>query len=73
MAPTRNAVHIGQEPLLGVLKEGKELSDFGYLEEAAEATLDELVWWTRTPNAGRHEGVRAAEEKTGEVLARRHG
>ena len=73
MAPTRNAVHIGMEPYLGALKGGKELSDFGYLVEAAEATLDELSWWARTLKAGRDEGSRAPEEKAGEVLARRGG
>jgi len=65
MAPTRNAVHIGQEPLLGVLKEGKQLSDFGYLKEAAEATLDELAWWARTLKTGRDGGSGAAEHPGG--------
>lgn len=53
MAPTRTAVHIGMEPLLGVKKKGRELSDFGFLNQSAEATLDELAWWTHTLKAGR--------------------
>ena len=53
MAPTRTAVHIGMEPLLGVLRGGKDLADFGFLNESAEATLDELAWWTRTLKTGR--------------------
>jgi len=57
MAPTRTAVHIGMEPLLGVRKQGKDLSDYDYLNESAEATLDELAWWTRTLKAGREEAV----------------
>ena len=57
MAPTRAAVHIGMEPFLGVLREGKELSDFDYLNESAEATLDELAWWTRTLKAGRTNAI----------------
>ncbi len=58
MAPTRSAVHIGMEPLLGVLRGGKDLADFGFLKGSAEVTLDELVWWTRTLKAGRTEATR---------------
>ena len=61
MAPTRNAVHIGQEPYLAVAQGGKKLSDFGYLAEAAEATLDELAWWARTLKAGRDRGSGTVE------------
>lgn len=57
MAPTRTAVHIGMEPLLGVLQEGKDLTDFGFLNQSAEATLDELIWWTRTLKSGRTEAI----------------
>ena len=62
MAPTRTAVHIGVEPFLGVLREGKELSDFDYLNESGEATLDELAWWTRTLKAGRTAAARPLEK-----------
>jgi NAD(P)H-dependent FMN reductase len=72
MAPTRTAVHIGQEPLLGVLKGGKELSDFGYLKEAAEAMLDELAWWARTLKAGRDVEMETTKE-TGGILERSGG
>jgi hypothetical protein len=60
MAPTRTAVHIGMEPLLGVQKEGKDLSDFGFPNRSAEATLDELAWWTRAFERGRIEEAKAA-------------
>ena len=53
MAPTRTAVHIGMETYLGVTQKGKELSDFEFLNRRAEATLDELAWWTHTLKAGR--------------------
>jgi NAD(P)H-dependent FMN reductase len=53
LAPTRAAVHIGMEPLIGVKREGKSLSDFPYLNERAGAMLDDLVWWTHTLKAGR--------------------
>ncbi len=55
MAPTRTAVHIGMEPYLGVTKHGKRLSDYDYLDKSAEATLEELAWWTHTLKAGRFE------------------
>jgi NAD(P)H-dependent FMN reductase len=57
MAPTRTAVHIGMETLMGVKREGKALSDFDFLNESAVATLDELAWWTRTLKAGRVEAA----------------
>ena len=57
MAPIRSAVHIGMEPLLGVLQGGKELADFGFLNESAEETIDDLTWWTRTLKAGRAKGA----------------
>lgn len=67
MAPTRTAVHIGMEPLLGVRREGKELSDFDFLNKSAGATLDELAWWTRTLKAGRL-GEAEMDKEIDEVL-----
>lgn len=60
MAPLSAAVAINMEPFLGVLQEGKELSDFDYLNESAEAMLDELAWWTHALRAGRLEEAKAA-------------
>lgn len=57
MAPTHNAVHIGMESYLGVAREGKDLSDYGYLNESARAMLDELAWWTLTLKAGREKAA----------------
>ncbi len=57
MAPTRTAVHIGMEPYLAAFTGDKQLSDFGYLTEAAEAALDELAWWAFVLKAGREETV----------------
>jgi hypothetical protein len=34
---------------------GKDLSDFDFLNQSAEATLDELAWWVHTFEAGREE------------------
>jgi NAD(P)H-dependent FMN reductase len=61
MVPTRTAVHVGLEPYLGVAQEGKELSDFDFLNHSAEATLDELAWWTLTLKAGRAKAAEAVE------------
>ncbi len=59
--PDRAAVHIGKETYLGVVRGGKELSNFDFLNESAEAMLDDLIWRTRTLRA-----ARATEAKTAE-------
>ena len=51
MAPSWTAVHIGMEPYLDMTQEGKELCPFDYLNAGAEATLEELAWWTHTLKA----------------------
>lgn len=53
MVPLRSGVHIGREPLVAVLQQGKSLSDFDYLEQQARIMLDDLSWWARTLKAGR--------------------
>jgi len=53
MAPLRNAVHIGVEAMLGVVRGGKSLADFPYLGERALAMLEELSWWSRALKVAR--------------------
>jgi NAD(P)H-dependent FMN reductase len=53
MAPIRNAVHIQFPVYLAVVKEGKKLADFDYLNESGRETLDQLAWWTRALKAAR--------------------
>jgi Predicted flavoprotein len=53
LAPTRAGVHIGMEPFLGILQQGKTLDDFDYLVNSANAMLDDLAWWTNALKAGR--------------------
>lgn len=53
LVPTRAAVHIGMEPYLGVLKEGKTFNDFPFLVSTAASMLDELAWYAKTLKAGR--------------------
>lgn len=55
MAPTRLAVHINMEPLLGMLREGKDFADYPYLAESVTPMLDDLVWWARVLRTGRQD------------------
>jgi NAD(P)H-dependent FMN reductase len=61
MAPIRSAVHIQFPVYLAVVKEGKALGDFDYLNQNADDMLDQLAWWTRA--------LKAAREETGRRLA----
>jgi NAD(P)H-dependent FMN reductase len=60
MAPIKHEVNIAREPYLGVVTQGKSLSDFAYLNEARDVMLDQLVWWGETLKAGRVESLKAA-------------
>ena len=53
MAPMKSAVHIGMEPLIGMLQGGKDFADYDYLAPTVTAMLDELAWYTRTLKLGR--------------------
>lgn len=53
MAPTRTGIHTGMEPYLAVAQGQKTLADFEHLDKSADATLDELAWWTRALKAAR--------------------
>ncbi len=60
MAPIRTAVHIQLPVYLAVLKEGKKLSDFDFLNQNAKDMLDQLIWWTNALKAARDKaGLRA--------------
>jgi NAD(P)H-dependent FMN reductase len=60
MAPIRTAVHILFPAYLAVVKEGKKLSDFDYLNQNANDMLDQLAWWTDALKAARDEASRKA-------------
>jgi NAD(P)H-dependent FMN reductase len=47
MAPIKQAVHIGLEPFLGILTQGKTPDDYTYLVSSRTAMFDQLVWWAR--------------------------
>jgi NAD(P)H-dependent FMN reductase len=59
MAPTRTGVHITMEPYLAVLQGKKSLADFDFLNQGAQATLDELTWWAKALKTARE----ATEQK----------
>lgn len=52
-ASVRTGVHIALGEYLGVLKEGKSLSDYAHLNEAAKNQLDQLIWWGNALKAAR--------------------
>lgn len=55
MVPMKAGVHINMEPLLGMLREGKDFADYPYLEPTVSAMLDELAWYTKVLKVGRDE------------------
>jgi NAD(P)H-dependent FMN reductase len=62
MAPIRHEVNIAMEPFLGILQQGRSLSDYDYLAQSRDTMFDHLVWWGEVLLAGRRGG--AAERGT---------
>jgi NAD(P)H-dependent FMN reductase len=60
MAPIRNGVHIQLPVYLAVVKEGKKLGEFDFLQQSAKDMLDQLAWWTHALRAAREKTERAA-------------
>jgi NAD(P)H-dependent FMN reductase len=53
MAPIQRAVHIGLEPFLGVLRDGKTLASYEHLNQARTGMFDQLVWWANALKSAR--------------------
>lgn len=53
MVPMKAGVHINMEPLLGMIRDGKDFPDYPYLVPTVTAMLDELAWYTKVLKAGR--------------------
>ncbi|MSO70447.1 MAG: NADPH-dependent oxidoreductase [Alphaproteobacteria bacterium] len=53
MAPIQRAVHIGLEPFLGVIREGRTLESYDHLNQARTALFDQLMWWAKALKAAR--------------------
>ncbi|MEO8883612.1 MAG: NAD(P)H-dependent oxidoreductase [Devosia sp.] len=60
VASLRFAVHIGMVEMIGMLREGKTMADYPYLDDTAVKMLDDLVWWANTLRAGRQQQAVAA-------------
>ena len=61
MAPIRNAVHILLPDFVAVLQQGRKLEEFEYLNQSANAMIDQLAWWTRALKSARDAEGRAAQ------------
>ncbi|MDB5561245.1 MAG: azr 1, partial [Hyphomicrobiales bacterium] len=46
-------INIGMIEMLGMLREGKSMADYPYLDSYVKPMLDELVWWANTLKEGR--------------------
>jgi NAD(P)H-dependent FMN reductase len=60
VASLKHTVHIGMIEALGIMREGKSMADYPYLDDFAKRMLDEIVWWANTLKEGRS-GDRVAE------------
>ena len=47
VAPLKNAVHINAIEFIGVMRDGKQFSEYSYLVRGANAMLDDITWWTK--------------------------
>ena len=63
MAPTRAAVHILLPDYLAVVQQGKKLEELAHLNQSAEQTLDQLVWWTKALKAARDSDAMVADAR----------
>lgn len=61
MASTKAAVHVTWGDFLQVLQQGKNLSDFEHLNQAAAAAVEELAWWTKVLKAAREQDTATAK------------
>jgi NAD(P)H-dependent FMN reductase len=52
-ATLKHSVHIGMVEMIGMLREGKSITDYPYLDDFAKRMLDEIVWWANALKQGR--------------------
>ena len=53
VASLQHTVHIGMIEMIGMMREGKSMADYPYLDDFAKRMLDEIVWWANTLKEGR--------------------
>lgn len=61
VASIKHTVHVGMIEMLGMLREGKAMTDYPYLVDPANKMFDEIVWWAKTLRDGRLAGLLEAE------------
>jgi NAD(P)H-dependent FMN reductase len=59
MAPIQAAVHIGMEPFLGILQQGRTLDSYDYLNQSRDAMFTQLVWWAEALKTARAQSALA--------------
>jgi NAD(P)H-dependent FMN reductase len=53
MVVTKSGVHVGMEPMIGLMRDGKDFADFPHLAPTVVTMLDELAWFATTLKAAR--------------------
>ena len=61
VASLKHTVHIGMVEMLGMLREGKSMADYPFLDDFARRMLDDIVWWANTLKDGRSREMVADE------------
>lgn len=61
MAPIRNAVHITWGDFIQIKQHGKKLEEFEHLNQAANATVEELAWWAKVLKTARYNEAETAQ------------
>lgn len=59
VATLKPAVHIGMIEMIGIMREGKKITDFPHLDQAAHQMLDDIVWWGDALARGRQATAKA--------------
>lgn len=54
VATLKFSVHFGRTEMLGLLREGKTIADYPYMDDLTTPLFDELTWWATTLRAGRN-------------------
>lgn len=60
VASLKYTVHIGMAEMIGILREGKSLADYPYLDERVPPMLDELIWWAKALKTARQADIATA-------------
>ena len=53
VASLRHTVQIGAVEMIGIVRQGKSMTDYPYLADSAGPMLSEIVWWSNALRAAR--------------------